>query len=143
MLNKYIITTTVFMLLLFGCTKPEDKIRGQWEINKIYKNGTETTTESPSEVENLLSTWTFYKSSIVIMKYTIGTTIYETSGNWTINDENDILSVEFSSRYSELERTYTIDKFKSNELTVSFTDDKNIKWTIILGLLYSLQEYEI
>jgi len=144
MLNKCIVfVVTTLMLFLIGCTKPEDKIRGQWQINEIYKENVETTTESPSEVENLLSSWTFYRSGIVVMKYYLNKTVYQTSGTWSIDDENNLLTVSFSDRYSSLERTYTIDKFKTNELQVSFTDDDKTKWTIAFGLLYSFQDYDI
>ena len=51
----------------------------------MYKNKVETLKETPSNVEAVLSIWTFYRSSIVVMKYYEQNTLYETSGNWTID----------------------------------------------------------
>ncbi|NLJ81975.1 MAG: hypothetical protein GX330_02470 [Bacteroidales bacterium] len=131
------------LILLFGCTKPEDRIRGQWQVSKVLKNNVIITNESPSEVENYLSSWTFYQSKIVIIKYQINATIYETSGKWSIDKKNDILTVSFSDRYYDIAREYTIEKFKSNELQVSFVDENQVKWKIVFALLYSLQDYEM
>ncbi len=131
------------LILLFGCTKPEDRIRGQWQVSKVLKNNVIITNESPSEVENYLSSWTFYQSKIVIIKYQINATIYETSGKWSIDKKNDILTVSFSDRYYDIVREYTIEKFKSNELQVSFVDENQVKWKIVFALLYSLQDYEM
>lgn len=131
------------LILLLGCTKPEDKIRGQWQLSKILKDNVVIADESPSEVENYLSYWTFYQSKIVIIKYQINTTIYETSGKWSMDSKKDILTISFTDRYHDIVREYTIEKFKSNELQVSFVDEQQVKWKIVFSLLYSLQDYDM
>lgn len=131
------------MFSISGCTKPEDKIRGKWEISKIYKNNIETRLESPSQVESLFSSWTFYRSTILIITYSYNAVLYETSGSWSLIQNNDFLEVSFTDKYSTIERRYTIKKFKANELKVSFVDQENIEWTFVFALQYSFQDYDI
>ena len=131
------------IILMSACTKPEDKIRGYWQLSKILKDDVEVTTESPSQVETLLSTWAFYMSNIVLINYYKDGVVYKSSGDWSINDAEDVLSVNFVDAYEKLERSYKIEKFKSNELKVSFMDEANVTWTLIFALQYSFQDYDI
>ncbi len=129
------------ILLLVGCTKAEDKIRGIWQISSIYKNNVETITESPGEVESLLSNWSFYRSKILLINYYRNNIYYKSSGNWDIDEKNDYLTVSFSDAYKEVERIYRIEKFKSNELKVSFKEG-NDEWLLVFSLQYSFQDYD-
>ncbi len=128
---------------MLSCTKYEEKIRGQWQIAKIYKDKVETQKEAPTNVENLLSIWTFYRSSIVVMKYSNQGVLYETSGNWTIDKKDKQLTVSFSDLYENVNRIYRIEKFKSNELKVVFLDSEQTEWLLVFSLKYSLQDYDI
>ena len=129
------------ILLLVGCTKAEDKIRGIWQISSIHKNNVETVTESPGEVESLLSNWSFYRSKILLINYYRNNIYYKSSGNWDIDEKNDYLTVSFSDAYKEVERIYRIEKFKSNELKVSFKEG-NDEWLLVFSLQYSFQDYD-
>lgn len=143
MLKKlYISIFLCLILLLAGCTKAEDKIRGIWQISSIYKNNVETTSETPGEVESLLSNWSFYRSKVLLINYNKDNINYKSSGNWDIDKENDCLTVSFSDAYKEVERTYRIEKFKSNELKVSFKEGSD-EWLLVFSLQYSFQDYDI
>ena len=110
--SNLIIFSFLCSIFILSCTKPEEKIRGQWQISKVYKNKVETLKETPSNVEAVLSIWTFYRSSIVVMKYYEQNTLYETSGNWTIDKKNNQLSVTFTDLYENIKRIYRINVFE-------------------------------
>ncbi|MDD3280621.1 MAG: hypothetical protein PHC83_03530 [Bacteroidales bacterium] len=145
MLKKKLIGILLFYMFFcfIACNKPEDKIRGQWQMSKIYKNNIETISETPTDVESLLSTWTFYHSSILVISYYNNKILYETSGNWSIIENDDFLEVSFNDKYSNIERQYRIEKFKTNELTISFVDKEENKWTLVFSLQFSFQDYDI
>ena len=145
MLKKKLIGIFLFYLLLCisACNKPEDKIRGKWQISRIYKNNIETISETPTDVESLLSSWIFYRSSILVIKYYNNKVLYETSGNWVVVDNDDFIEVSFNDKYSNIERLYRIEKFKTNELTISFVDKEGNKWALLFSLQESFQDYDI
>lgn len=142
MKKKYIVCWLFLILFLASCAKPEDKIRGIWQLSSISKNGNEISDASPGEVESLLSSWTFYRSKILLINYYRNSVVYKSSGNWSLDAKNDYLTVTFSDAYREVERTYHIDKFKSNELKVSFQEDQDA-WVLVFSLQYSFQDYDI
>lgn len=142
MKKKFIGILLVFLLFcVSACNKPEDKIRGKWQISKIYKNNIETISETSTEVESLLSFWTFYRSSILVINYYNNKILYETSGNWAIID--DFIEVSFNDKYSHIERQYRIKKIKTNELIISFVDKEENEWTLVFSLQNSFQDYDI
>ncbi len=142
MKKKFIGILLVFLLFcVSACNKPEDKIRGKWQISKIYKNNIETISETSTEVESLLSFWTFYRSSILVINYYNNKILYETSGNWAIID--DFIEVSFNDKYSYIERQYRIKKIKTNELIISFVDKEENEWTLVFSLQNSFQDYDI
>lgn len=142
MKKKFIGILVVYLLFcVSACNKPEDKIRGKWQISKIYKNNIETISDTPTDVESLLSVWTFYRSSILVINYYNNKILYETSGNWAIID--NFIEVSFNDKYSNIERQYRIEKFKTNELIIYFVDKEKNEWTLVFSLQYSFQDYDI
>ena len=89
----------------------------------------------------MLSNWSFYRSKILLINYYRNNIYYKSSGNWDIDEKNDYLTVSFSDAYKEVERIYRIEKFKSNELTVSFKEG-NDEWLLVFSLQYSFQDYD-
>jgi hypothetical protein len=143
----------VLLFLLSGCryeegpflnfTKVEKRIRGVWNISNVYKNGEETTTEFPTFVESQWAQFKFYKSGTLLITYLQNNVSMESSGSWTFVDKKRTLRLIFKNQYATLSRDYEIVKFKTHELKLLFTDDKDVKWTLVLALQYSFVPYDL
>ena len=124
-----------------GTIPVKDRIRGEWKLNSIQKNGTATTTESPSASESQNSYFSFYISQRLQINYLENGTAYESDGFYEFSSDKKNLIMEFSDRYRSYERTYEILKFKNKELKVKFTDEKNTEWTLEFTLIQSFRNY--
>lgn len=150
---KKVIIAIIGLALLFPACRYEEpslsftsvkkRIRGEWSLSKIYKNGEITETESPSVVESKSARYGFYKREILIIKYNSGGILCESSGSWVFGEKKKTLNLVFLDQYYNLSREYEIVKFKNNELKVRFKDDKAVEWTLILSLEYSFVPYDL
>lgn len=127
---------------LLSLSKPENRIRGIWELSSVYKNGSKTATESPSEVETPDGTWELYKSKTVLISYYSGATCFKSDGSWRfINDKEDV-EITFTTRYSVLTRTYKILRLTHKEMKLQFTDGNGTVWTLEFSMIQSFSGYE-
>ncbi len=152
-MKKSILTIIGLLLLLSGCkyeegpflsfTSAEKRLRGVWSVSNVYKNGEETTTESPTVVESQNAIYEFYKNKILLISYMHDGILNKSSGSWAFGDKKKTIEAVFTNQYYPLTREYEIVKFKSNELKLRFTDDDGVEWTLVLGLEYSLVPYDM
>ena len=153
MMKKIIFTMLSLTFLLSACryeegpfinfNKVEKRIRGAWLVSSVYKNGEITDTESPTVVEAKNSLYEFYKGSILIIKYYNNHISYESSGSYEFGNKKKTINLVFKNQYDYLSREYEIIKFTNKELKVNFTDDKSVKWTLVLALEYSFVPYDM
>jgi hypothetical protein len=139
------------ILLLSGCryeegpfinfTNVEKRIRGSWSVSKVYKNGEETNTESPTIVETRNAQFEFYGTGVLSIRYVHDGINKESSGSWEFANKKKIIRVVFLNQYYNISRDYEIIKFKSNELKLRFTDGNGVQWTLVLSLNYSFVPY--
>ena len=150
MQKKFLVT--LLLLSLFASCKYEegpvvssipvkDRIRGEWKLNAIQKNGKSTTTEAPSIAESRNNAFSFYKNQRLQIDYIENSTLYQADGFYEFSSDKKNLILKFSDRYLSYERTYKILKFKSKELKVKFTDEQNIEWILEFTLTQSFRPY--
>ncbi|MBO4282848.1 MAG: hypothetical protein J5873_06625 [Bacteroidales bacterium] len=123
-------------------SKPENRIRGIWELSSVYKNGSKTATESPSEVESVDGTWELYKTGTVLITYYSGSTILKSDGSWVFDDNKEKLDMTFTTRYSSVSRTYKILRLTHKELKLQYTDPDGVKWVLAFSMIQSFAGYE-
>jgi hypothetical protein len=122
-------------------TPVKDRIRGEWKVNTIQKNGTSTTTESPSAAESLNNLFDFYVSQRLQISYLEEGTVYQADGFYEFSSDKKKIIAQFSDRYRSYERNYEILKFKNKELKVKFTDSENTEWILEFTLIQSFIQY--
>lgn len=123
-------------------SKPENRIRGIWELSSVYKNGNKSTSETPSEVESPDGTWELYKSKTVLISYYIGTSCYKSDGSWKFKNDKKEVEMTFTSRYSVYTRTYKILRLTHKEMKLLYTDEDDTEWTLEFSMLQSFSGYE-
>lgn len=138
------------LLCLFGACRYDEgggsipiknRIRGEWKVNKIQKNGVATTSESPSIGETLNNLFDFYISQRLQINYLDEGTVYQADGFYEFSSDKKKIIAKFSDRYRSYERNYEILKFKNKELKVKFTDDENTEWILQFTLIQSFIDY--
>jgi len=141
---------TLSLLCLFAACRYEDgggtgsvkdRIRGQWKVNIVQKNGVATTTESPSVAESLNNLFDFYINQRLQVNYMEEGTVYQGDGFYEFSSDKKKIIAKFSDRYRSFERQYEILKFKNKELKVKFTDEKNVEWILEFTLIQSFRPY--
>ena len=150
-MQKKILITLSLLSLFASCkyeegpfinfTPVKDRIRGEWKVNAIQKNGKSTTTETPSLAESLNNAFSFYINQRLQIDYIENTTLYQADGFYEFSNDKKELILKFSDKYLSYERTYKILKFKSKELKVKFTDEKNTEWILEFTLTQSFRPY--
>ena len=149
MMRKKILVVLSLLCLLGSCRYKEgggsvpvkDRIRGEWKVNTIKKNGTATTTESPSVAESLNNLFDFYITKQLIINYLEDITMYQADGFYEFSSNKKNIIVNFSDKYRSYKRTYEILKFKNKELKVKFTDEENTEWILEFTLIQSFINY--
>ena len=140
------------LLCLFGACRYEegpfisftpvkDRIRGEWKVNSIQKNGVFTTSESPSLAESLNNLFDFYINQRLQINYMEDGTLYLSDGFYEFSSDKKELIAEFSDKYHSYKRTYKILKFKNKELKVKFTDENTAEWILDFTLIQSYIQY--
>ncbi|MCL2132025.1 MAG: hypothetical protein FWH36_06195 [Lentimicrobiaceae bacterium] len=133
-------------------TPVKDRIRGQWKVNAVQKNGVSTTTESPGVAENLNNYFSFYITKRLQIDYwdyaddnntSYNTTICQADGTYDFSSDKKEIIASFSDKYRSYNRTYEILKFKNKELKLKFKDDDNTEWILELTLIQSFIPYEM
>ena len=127
---------------LLSFSKPENRIRGIWELSSVYKNGHKTFTESPSEVETPDGTWELYKSRTVLISYYSGLSCFKSDGSWSFKDDKEKLEITFTTRYAVLTRIYKILRLTHKEMKLLYTDEEGTEWTLEFSMLQSFSGYE-
>ena len=127
---------------LLSFSKPENRIRGIWELSSVYKDGHKTDSESPSEVETPDGTWELYKSTTVLITYYNGLNCFKSDGSWSFKDDKEKLELTFTTRYAVLTRTYKILRLTHKEMKLQFTDENGTEWTLEFSILQSFSGYE-
>ena len=149
MTQKNIIIILSLLCVLSACrykegpfmnfTPVKDRIRGQWKVNTIQKDGA-STTESPSIAESLNNYFYFYISNRLQIEYWENNTVCQADGDYKFSSNKKELIVNFTD-IRAYQRTYEILKFKNKELKVKFTDDNNTVWILEFTLIQSFVPY--
>ncbi len=122
-------------------TRLKDRIRGEWQIDKIEKNGI-FTSEYPCVEEHLASIYSFYQTKVCMIDYSEDYLNKQTAeGTWDFGDKKKTLIVNVKGKNQIISRVYTIVKFSNKELKLSYVDDNGDKWTFHLGLILSFINY--
>ena len=124
-----------------GSVPVKNRIRGEWKVNAIKKNGVATTSESPSLGESLNNLFDFYISQRLQINYLDDGIVYQADGFYEFSSDKKKIIAKFSDRYRSYERNYEILKFKNKELKVKFTDDENTEWILQFTLIQSFIDY--
>jgi len=124
-----------------GTGSVKDRIRGQWKVNAIQKDGVSTLSESPSLAESRNNLFDFYINQRLQINYLDDGIFYQDNGFYEFSSDKKKITVRFSDRYRSYERTYEILKFKNKELKVQFTDEKNTEWILEFTLIISYIQY--
>ena len=151
----------IFYLLIFCCltgtlpschkyedgpwisfSKPENRIRGIWELSAVYKDGAKTTTEFPSEVESPDGTWELYKTGTVLITYENGSSLLKSDGSWSFEDNKEKLNMTFTTRYAVVTRLYKILRLTHKEMKLQYTDTKGVTWVLAFSMIQSFSGYE-
>lgn len=127
---------------LLSFSKPENRIRGIWELSSVYKDGHKTAEESPSEVETPDGTWELYKSKTVLISYYSGLTCFKSDGTWNFKEDKEKLEITFTTRYAVLTRIYKILRLTHKEMKLLYTDENGTEWTLEFSMLQSFSGYE-
>jgi len=127
---------------LISFSKPENRIRGIWELSSVYRNGEKTVTELPSEVESPDGTWELYKTGTVLITYYSGNSILKGSGSWQFEDKKKILDITFTSRYAVVSRHYVILRLTHKEMKLQYIDADGVKWVLAFSMIQSFSGYE-
>ena len=122
-----------------GVGKVLNRIRGQWEITEITKNGEKTS--SAAYEEQVAGIMEFYRTQVYLLYYNEGSTTCVCEGSWEFSEDKKELIVNYRGKYQIISREYTILKFSNHKLKLAYTDDKGDKWTILLELVISFIEY--
>ena len=122
-------------------TPVKDRIRGEWKVNAIQKNGVSTTTESPSIAESRNNFFEFYINQRLQINYWEEGTMYQADGYYEFSDNKKQITCKFSDIYRSYERSYEILKFKNKDLKVKFTDEENTEWILEFTLIQSYIQY--
>jgi hypothetical protein len=151
MMRKKVLVIISLLCLLGACrykegpfinfTPVKDRIRGEWKVNSIEKNGVSTTTESPSIAESRNNFFSFYISQRLQINYLEDGTEYQADGFYEFSSDKKKILAKFSDRYRSYERSYEILKFKNKELKVKFTDEDNTEWILEFTLIESFINY--
>lgn len=123
-------------------SKPENRIRGIWELSAVYKNGNKTATEAPSEVETPDGTWELYKTGTVLITYYSGNTVLKSNGSWKFNNNKENLNMTFTTRYASASRSYKILRLTHKEMKIQHTDSDGVKWVLAFSMIQSFAGYE-
>jgi len=124
-----------------GSIPVKDRIRGEWKVNAIQKDGVATLSESPSVAESYNNLFSFFVSQRLEITYLDGGTFYQADGFYEFSSDKKKIIARFSDRYLTYERTYEILRFKNKELKVRFTDEENTKWILEFTLIQSFRPY--
>jgi hypothetical protein len=124
-----------------GTIPVKNRIRGQWKVNTVEKNGIATTTESPSLAESRNNLFDFYINQRLQINYIEDGTMYQGDGFYKFSSNKKELILDFSDKYRTYNRTYEILKFKNKELKVKFTDEENREWILEFTLIQSYIQY--
>jgi len=151
MIQKKFLISISLLCLLSSCryeegpfinfTPVKDRIRGQWKVIAIEKNGTSTTTEYPSIAEAHNNFFSFYASEMLSISYIDDNIWCEINGTYEFSSDKKKIIAAFSDKTNSYKRNYEIIKFKNKELKVKFTDEKNNKWVLEFSQIYSFLSY--
>lgn len=122
-------------------TPVKDRIRGEWKVNAIQKNGVATTSETPSLAESRNHYFEFYISQRLQINYWENGTRYQADGFYEFSNDKKQIIAKFSDIYRSYNRTYDILKFKNKELKVQFTDEESTEWVLEFTLIQSYIQY--
>ena len=148
MRNRIVIILSL-LCLLSACRYDEgggtgavkDRIRGEWKLNTVQKNGVTVLTESPSLAETQNNYFSFFISQRLQIDYVENGTLYQADGYYEFSSDKKKIIAKFADRYRTYERRYEILKFKNKELKVQFTDEENTKWILEFTLILSFKPY--
>ncbi|MBO4739467.1 MAG: hypothetical protein J5606_07905 [Bacteroidales bacterium] len=125
----------------FSFTRIKDRIRGEWRVDKVEKNG-EASTAFPCYEERQTSIFSFYQTGVCIIDYSQDNINIKTAeGTWNFGDKKKTLIVNVKGEQQIISRVYTIVKFSNKELKLTYTDSNGDKWTLYLGLILSFIDY--
>jgi len=122
-------------------TPVKDRIRGEWKVNAIQKNGVATTTESPSLAESRNNRFNFYLTKQLQINYLEDGTVCQADGDYKFSSNKKEIILNFADNYQKYTRTYEIMKFKNKELKVKFNDDDNTEWVLEFTIIQSFIHY--
>ena len=100
----------------FSLTKLNDRIRGEWQVNKIEKNGV-LSSEFPCYEERVNSIFSFYQTGVCLIDYSQDNSNIKTAeGTWEFGNKKKTIIVNAKGQNQVISRVYTIIKFSNKEL---------------------------